>query len=328
MKATAPSAAGLLGTLAFALTITTVPAHGEVLCVRKNGTVRVRDTCKPKEMHLSADSTGLVGPQGPPGESGRPGPPGPPGLSGASSLFVSGTRLRARYFAGDDGTRQWNGWYDSERDEECNFTFGNLRASDGTIRCLPLFGSVRLNAYADPMCTQPVAIVYPATTPCTPKYGIAETETCPTLETVYTVSAYTPSQVYNKGLDPCGPDPIDLSVYTFYRADTLVPPSAFVEGTEQTEKLGQSRDRNGIAFRKSSDFKWRSHRGRVAKPFFRSLLGRHRSSRPNTSRIRARPIAGSMTRSSRNYGYRPAPRSTPRTLDSRSGPSRAGCWRS
>ena len=230
MKRTIPPATRLLSnlcTLALALSVTTSLAHGALLCIGRSGRVRVRDVCKSREMRLS----GFAGPQGPKGD---PGPPGPPGRSEDASLFVSGTRLRLRYLVGDDGTRQWRGWYDNQRDEECNFTFGDYRASDGTIRCLP--SGVLLNAYADPMCTQPVAIVSPARRPpCAVKYGVAETDTCPVLDTVYTVSAYTPSDVYYQGRDSCGPYPIDLNAYTFYRADAVVPPSAFVEATEQTE---------------------------------------------------------------------------------------------
>ena len=230
MKRTMPHATRLFGnlcTLALVLSVTTNLAHGGSLCVGKSGRVRVRDVCKFREVRLS----GLVGPPGPKGD---PGPPGPPGRSEDASIFVSGTRLGARYLVGDDGTRQWSGWYDNQRDEECNFTFHDYRASDGTIRCIPR--GVLLNAYADPMCTQPVAIVSPTgRPPCPVKYAVAETHTCPVLNAMYTVSAFTPSDVYYQGRDSCGPYPIDLDAYTFYRADAVVPPSAFVEATEQTE---------------------------------------------------------------------------------------------
>ncbi len=33
-----------------------------------------------------------------------------------------GKRLRARYLVGDDGSRQFLGWHDEERNEDCSFS--------------------------------------------------------------------------------------------------------------------------------------------------------------------------------------------------------------
>lgn len=46
---------------------------------------------------------------------------------------TSGKRLRARYYVGEDGSRQFVGWHDKERNEDCSFSV----AEDGKTRCLP-----------------------------------------------------------------------------------------------------------------------------------------------------------------------------------------------
>src|SRR5438105_4184598 len=51
---------------------------------------------------------------------------------------LSGTRLKTQYIQGDDGSRSFLGFFDTQRNEAC--TFG--RAEDGKIRCLPLGSSV------------------------------------------------------------------------------------------------------------------------------------------------------------------------------------------
>lgn len=76
---------------------------------------------------------GPAGPAGPPGEdgapgelgqpgpAGAPGPAGPAGPPGAPPVTASGSRLKARFLQGMDGSREHIGWFDSERGEECTF---------------------------------------------------------------------------------------------------------------------------------------------------------------------------------------------------------------
>lgn len=60
------------------------------------------------------------------GGSGAPAP-GPV----AEAQAQSGTRLRARWMVGADGSRQFVGWWDSVRSEECAFTLAS------SMRCTP-----------------------------------------------------------------------------------------------------------------------------------------------------------------------------------------------
>ena len=74
--------------------------------------------------------TGLNGSQGPQGVAGPVGPAGPQGTPGSAN--VSGDRIKARYFETDGRAREFLGWYDSERDENCEFL-----EVDGDVRCVP-----------------------------------------------------------------------------------------------------------------------------------------------------------------------------------------------
>jgi hypothetical protein len=69
--------------------------------------------------------------------------------------FVSGPRLRAKYYLGTDGSKQFHGWYDSQRQEDCFY----VTATDGTRRCMPVDYSAKFGSYfADAACTQPLAV--------------------------------------------------------------------------------------------------------------------------------------------------------------------------
>lgn len=67
--------------------------------------------------------------------------------------YQSGTRLKANYLSGPDGSRQFVGWHDSLTGVDCEYG----TASDGMMRCLPTGG--QLAGYADAACTQAVASV-------------------------------------------------------------------------------------------------------------------------------------------------------------------------
>jgi hypothetical protein len=70
--------------------------------------------------------------------------------------FGSGSRLRARYLAGGDGSRQGVGWYDSELGQTCEF-FG----VGGSRHCLPgpavVGGGISL--YTNSSCSTPAVRV-------------------------------------------------------------------------------------------------------------------------------------------------------------------------
>jgi hypothetical protein len=87
----------------------------------------------------------------------------------ASADPISGTRLKARYWQGADGSKSYidGAWYDSELDINCAAAI----AADGTFRCLPTpydgtaseWVQVGFFAFEDSLCTQPIADLRPHT---------------------------------------------------------------------------------------------------------------------------------------------------------------------
>lgn len=92
-----------------------------------------------------------VPPEEYPGAGGSGGSGGDPIIGG-----VSGTRLRAVYKLGGDGSREFVAWYDLERDEDC--VFRDVRTKPlSTRRCLPIAGDLVEDAtrnYVDAQCTR------------------------------------------------------------------------------------------------------------------------------------------------------------------------------
>lgn len=89
---------------------------------------------------------------GQPGASGESGVAGSSGAQGAAGkdAITSGSRLKARYYRGADGSRLVNlGPWDGERDEACNFG----KASDGKLRCLP--SGAGSSVFRDDGCSVP-----------------------------------------------------------------------------------------------------------------------------------------------------------------------------
>jgi hypothetical protein len=77
----------------------------------------------------------------------------------------SGSRLKAKYYVGSDGSKQFLGWHDSMLNVDCSF----LLASDATTRCIPAappgVGIATQNFFADAACTQPLGVTDGACAP-------------------------------------------------------------------------------------------------------------------------------------------------------------------
>jgi hypothetical protein len=88
-----------------------------------------------------------------------------PGLDvGFSTAPVSGSRLVPVFLTAEDESRQFVGWFDRVRGENCAFSL----SADGVIRCLPS-DAVEARLFVDATCKQRVVAV----TACTlPKYVI------------------------------------------------------------------------------------------------------------------------------------------------------------
>jgi hypothetical protein len=168
----------------------------------------------------------------------------------------SGSRLKRKFFLGDDGAREYehwidtaagtvssirNLWYDATRDEDC----ATQRASDGQLRCLPVDASFSFEAvYADPACTQPLLELKAGPAGCplhVPRYGrTMEFSGCPSdgfKLRYFAVGALAGpgTQVYRMNGAACtGPTGLDPTVTT-YELGPEVAPSEFVGLTPSVE---------------------------------------------------------------------------------------------
>jgi len=121
---------------------------------------------------------GPAGPQGEPGEQGAKGDPGEQGSQGpagpagsdATAVTQSGTRLKARFLQGEDGTREFRGWYDSQLERPCTW-----KLHPGTVdtwSCVPPFLALTgYGHFGDEGCLKPVAPALPPGETYRVKYG-------------------------------------------------------------------------------------------------------------------------------------------------------------
>ncbi len=117
--------------------------------------------CLPQGEKGNPGAPGLTGHDGPPGEPGPPGPPGKDGTPGVSPS-MSGTRIKAQWNVGSDGSRSFVGWVDSTTGQACGYG----SATDGVKRCLPSTSGYFI--YADAACTELVYAVPPPAPGFTP----------------------------------------------------------------------------------------------------------------------------------------------------------------
>jgi hypothetical protein len=150
--------------------------------------------------------------------------------------WVSGTRLRARVYVSSDGAKQFAGWYDSQRKENCTI----YPAADGVLRCLPYFaptGQITDTYFSDAQCTVPLALV---TKGCSPKYEIrTEVVSACAQQSRYHVLTpgvlANPSTYYVKSANQCIAQTYNSNLPDFWTVGSEIPASSFADATEQTE---------------------------------------------------------------------------------------------
>src|SRR5262245_45947669 len=109
---------------------------------------------------LCAFVVGCAGQMGPMENGGSGGGPGSGGSGGTSSnqldIYQSGSRIKMRVGTTPDGAKEFIGWRDTQRNENCSF----FTSTDGMRRCLPVFDEPTAgtgNSYSDMQCTMLVA---------------------------------------------------------------------------------------------------------------------------------------------------------------------------
>ena len=173
----------------------------------------------------------------------------------------SGSRLKAIYFVGADGSKQpvFNQWYDSQRREHCMFT----SHADGNYYCLPV-GTEASGMFSDAGCTQPlVAVVsgcaapttartYATTSSCAmsvsvlpivsqvaPEWSYQLTGNAGTSAVVSRISQVGPlftGAPYSGTPSSCNKATAPSGYYALHSLGAEIPASSFVSATVQTDQ--------------------------------------------------------------------------------------------
>jgi len=178
----------------------------------------------PKPDNTSSSSSSGTGGQGGSSSSGDAGTGGDSTVAG----FVSGSRLRARYYEGTDGSKQMIGWHDSELGMGCTV----LPAEDGSLRCLP--SMVVTTYFADQACAQPAAAVTKGCPVFPMVSGVVTAETCTSGAYRGYVVGIAASTVYAGEPGNCTEQTGASTTWDLYTLGLMVP-SQFVEMTEHVE---------------------------------------------------------------------------------------------
>ena len=157
-------------------------------------------------------------------------------VPGASAdPYQSGSRLKANYYAGADGSKQFMTMHDTQLNVDCAFQ----GAADGVLRCIPTGQGIFVGYYADSGCTQPIVAQYKGCSP--PLYAVVpEGSGCALqrMEHVLSVTgAYSGGGMVYLGSTMCSATPASaLTVsYDLYTTGAEVPASTFVQATVQAD---------------------------------------------------------------------------------------------
>jgi hypothetical protein len=157
------------------------------------------------------------------------------GCRDRTTNHVAGTRIRAKNAVTSDGDRSWQGWHDSERDEDCEFMTG----ADGKLRCLPYNYEAKLY-FADTACSDPVVVFVDDYCPDTSAEYLLHTvgEGCATnrVTHVYELGATYDTAGGLYALDSSGTCAAATNPFTgtFYRKGVEVPATSFAEAEART----------------------------------------------------------------------------------------------
>lgn len=149
-------------------------------------------------------------------------------------LYTSGSRIKVKYFVGDDGSRQQGGLFDSQLNIACSYQ----TSGDGLPRCLPLREVVPASQFADSQCSREVFLrVVPSCPQPPPGYIVdwSASTACPQRSRVLRTGPRVTTSAYAKTADGgCASSALSPS-FEYFEAGALVMPTAFVGAREATE---------------------------------------------------------------------------------------------
>lgn len=154
----------------------------------------------------------------------------PDGTGEGTGQYKSGSRIKMQMLTTPDGAKIFQGNFDAQRNEPCNF----LKASDGATRCLPVAGSPPIaafsNLFTDNACTVPAAALACQTAP---RYlYIFKTIGC---ESGYTIFPASPTPftgaLFIRSGTACQPATLLPGYTAFAASGPEVPPTGFQSAT-------------------------------------------------------------------------------------------------
>ena len=174
-------------------------------------------------------SPGSSKPSGSSGSSGGTSVTNPVPTASADST-QSGSRLKAMYNVGSDGSKVFASLHDSQLNVDCSFE----GASDGSTRCLPS-GAQAGGFFSDPQCSQ--SLGFAAIGCVTPVYAVQYETICRISIKIFPVTGTFNGSVYTGNATSCtaylpaAANPSD----NFYNLGPEVSPSSFVQATLQAD---------------------------------------------------------------------------------------------
>jgi hypothetical protein len=149
-----------------------------------------------------------------------------------AALNEAGSRLKLRVLAASDGARQFNGFHDTQVDEQCWFA----ETGPGRQHCIPVRVMYLSNHFADAQCTQRIGTVQG--TDCVPRFARwSEVVGCHTTIRMYEVGQAFPADApayIRKGDGECAEVSISDSL-SWYRTRAEVPLDNFVSASVEVE---------------------------------------------------------------------------------------------
>lgn len=154
----------------------------------------------------------------------KPSPTDPVPNAMADDWYKPGSRLKLRYYDGADGTKQFLGWRDSMRNEDCGFS----KHADGTVRCMPAAQSTATYYHSGSPCTAANLLGAVLKAAPAPSY-ISRSENNGTR--IFIAGAALTGQLY-QNLGGCTPITTPETL-DFYAVGAEVPAASFVQATEK-----------------------------------------------------------------------------------------------
>jgi hypothetical protein len=145
-----------------------------------------------------------------------------------NASFLSGTRLKARFYKVGD-VRSFKGFFDNELKQNCAFS----RDSDGELRCFP-DGTTLGTLFTDEACTQAAGFA-DSCSASTTGY-LYDPTTC--RNTVFETQVTVSSNLFSKGGTSCTRTNVSKDSSIITPTGPALPPSRFVRGVLERETFG------------------------------------------------------------------------------------------